>query len=379
MSAGKPFCGRLPEHARELVRQQHDQQHAGDRDESQGDFAQQVRSRRVAAKVAARRESVNSSRCSVTGEPAAGYKSTRAGTPYRTSRTSMRLFVVTAAPHARRPIAPSSACTKAARARRRRGRSSTPLSEVASPGCSSAATCAARAGEVAPDRHRRRGPAERVLVVGLGKKERYGRKQYRKALAVALRAVAKTGARDAVSYLVARHDRRRTDAYYDARLAAEAVGRRAVPRARDPQHAQAAEPRAEVASASPSPSATRRPAPQRGLDHGLAIAAGTALTRDLANLPANVCTPGYLAQQARELATRLQVGARAGARRARPEAAEDGLVPVRHGGHRRAGQAHRRCATTAVARARRRSRWSARASRSTAAASRSSSRPAWTR
>ena len=29
-----------------------------------------------------------------------------------------------------------------------------------------------------------------------------------------------------------------------------------------------------------------------------------ALTRDLANLPANVCTPGYLAQQARELAKR---------------------------------------------------------------------------
>jgi leucyl aminopeptidase len=48
--------------------------------------------------------------------------------------------------------------------------------------------------------------------------------------------------------------------------------------------------------------AAQKPTAQRGLQNGLAIAAGAALTRDLANLPANVCTPTYLAQQARELA-----------------------------------------------------------------------------
>ena len=41
---------------------------------------------------------------------------------------------------------------------------------------------------------------------------------------------------------------------------------------------------------------------ERGLEHGRGIATGAALTRDLANLPANVCTPTHLAQQARELA-----------------------------------------------------------------------------
>jgi leucyl aminopeptidase len=46
----------------------------------------------------------------------------------------------------------------------------------------------------------------------------------------------------------------------------------------------------------------RKAQAQRGLAHGQAIAAGAALTRDLANLPANVCTPTYLAQQAKELA-----------------------------------------------------------------------------
>jgi leucyl aminopeptidase len=140
---------------------------------------------------------------------------------------------------------------------------------------------------------------DRVLLVGLGKAGSFGRKQYRKALVSALGALAKTGARDAVSYLgeaIAE-----PDAYYDARLAAEALG--------------AALYRIPVIRSSRKPAApalksfgfavaagAQKVAAQRGLDHGRAIAAGTALTRDLANLPANVCTPGYLAQQAKELA-----------------------------------------------------------------------------
>ena len=44
------------------------------------------------------------------------------------------------------------------------------------------------------------------------------------------------------------------------------------------------------------------PAAQQGADAGRAIAAGVALTRDLVNLPPNVCTPAYLAQAAAEVA-----------------------------------------------------------------------------
>ena len=44
-------------------------------------------------------------------------------------------------------------------------------------------------------------PVERVVVVGLGGRNSFKRKQYRKALASALGVVARTGARDAVSYL----------------------------------------------------------------------------------------------------------------------------------------------------------------------------------
>jgi leucyl aminopeptidase len=140
---------------------------------------------------------------------------------------------------------------------------------------------------------------QRVLVVGLGKKSAFGRKQYRKALLAALGAIAKTGARDAVSYLA--ESVAEPDAYYDARLAAEALGAALyrVPAIRSVR--KPAEPALKsfgIAIAE----AGQKTATQRGLDHGQAIAAGCALTRDLANLPANVCTPGYLAQQAKELA-----------------------------------------------------------------------------
>lgn len=43
-------------------------------------------------------------------------------------------------------------------------------------------------------------------------------------------------------------------------------------------------------------------AAQRGVDAGRAIASGVALTRDLVNLPPNICTPAYLAEVADQIA-----------------------------------------------------------------------------
>jgi leucyl aminopeptidase len=145
-------------------------------------------------------------------------------------------------------------------------------------------------------------PCERVLLVGLGKKEGYGRKQYKKAMLAAAGAVAKTGARDAVSYLSA-EPVLATDAYYRGRLAAESVGSALyrVPAIRSTRPAAAA---ALKSFGIAVPERDQRQEAERGLEHGRGIAAGTSLTRDLANLPANVCTPSYLAGQARELAKR---------------------------------------------------------------------------
>jgi leucyl aminopeptidase len=140
----------------------------------------------------------------------------------------------------------------------------------------------------------------RVLLVGLGKKDAFGRKQYKKALVAAANAVVRTSARDAVSFISA-EPVSETDAYYRGRLAAEAVGGAlyrvpAIRSSRPPAPTTLKSFGIAVAHKDQQPEA------ERGLEHGRGIAAGTALTRDLANLPANVCTPTHLAKQARELA-----------------------------------------------------------------------------
>ncbi len=143
-------------------------------------------------------------------------------------------------------------------------------------------------------------PCQRVLVVGLGKKGPLDRKQYKKAMIAAATALARSGARDAVSYL-SLETITATDAYYRGRLAAEAVGHAlyrvpAIRSTRAPKapalasFSIAVDDRGQVADA------------ERGLAHGQGVVAGMTLTRDLANLPANVCTPTYLAARARQLA-----------------------------------------------------------------------------
>jgi leucyl aminopeptidase len=145
-----------------------------------------------------------------------------------------------------------------------------------------------------------RGPVARILVVGLGKKDAFRRKQYKKAMLAAAAAVARSGAKDAVSYL-SQEPVGETDAYYRGRLAAEAVGHvlYRVPAIRSTRRPP--EPALKGFGVA-VPERDQKKDAERGLEHGRAISAGASLTRDLANLPANVCTPGHLAQQARQLA-----------------------------------------------------------------------------
>lgn len=140
-------------------------------------------------------------------------------------------------------------------------------------------------------------PAERVILVGLGSRASFKRKQFRRALGSAVATLAKTGARDAISYLASDD----LDTYTTGRIAAEVVSNSQY---RIPDH--------KTANKKPKPALTRfgiavtqkgdRSAAERGLSHGQGIAAGMALMRDLANQPANVCTPSYLANAAKTLA-----------------------------------------------------------------------------
>jgi len=139
----------------------------------------------------------------------------------------------------------------------------------------------------------------RVLLLGLGPKSEFAEKQFRRCISTAVEVLARTGATDA-----------------ELHFAELAVGRRDV-EWRVMQTARAAREatyRFEQMKSSPSKdvSALRRVVlavekadekqAARGLAQGLALAHGISLARDLGNLPGNICTPAYLAEQARKLA-----------------------------------------------------------------------------
>jgi leucyl aminopeptidase len=144
------------------------------------------------------------------------------------------------------------------------------------------------------------GPCERVIVLGLGSRNAFKRKQYRKAIGSALALLARTGARDAVSYL-GLDGVPDADAYTLARTTVEVV---AGSQYRIPDH--------KTSNKRQKPALTRfgiavadrgaRSSTERAIEHGQGIAAGMALMRDLANQPANVCTPTYLVRAAKTLA-----------------------------------------------------------------------------
>lgn len=146
------------------------------------------------------------------------------------------------------------------------------------------------------------GSAARVLLVGLGTEKGWSRRHYRRALQAAAQAVLRTGARDATLAFAAA-EVPDTDAYYRARFVAEAFAnaRYQIPALKSSKKPAASklemlrvtfEGRGDLAAA------------RRGLEHGAAISLGSALTRDLGNLPANVCTPTYLAKAATGLGRR---------------------------------------------------------------------------
>jgi leucyl aminopeptidase len=144
------------------------------------------------------------------------------------------------------------------------------------------------------------GPAARILLIGLGSRASFGRKQYRKALHSAVQALAKTGARDAVVYL-ALEAVAELDVEHRARIVAE-VFRAQLYKIPDLKTGVKPKPArlATVSVAAPDASSSKSTA--QGLKVGAAIGSGLALARDLANLPPNVCTPTYLGTRAQHLA-----------------------------------------------------------------------------
>lgn len=142
--------------------------------------------------------------------------------------------------------------------------------------------------------------AQRVAVVGLGGKSGFGVSEYRRAVRAAIGAIKTTRSEDIVNYL-ALENVAGTSAYYLARYATETIGnalysftemksarKKPAPKLRKIGHAIAS--RGDAAKS------------KRGSEHANAIVEGMTLCRDLGNLPANICTPSYLARTAQKLA-----------------------------------------------------------------------------
>ena len=138
----------------------------------------------------------------------------------------------------------------------------------------------------------------RVMLVGLGKAAGFTEKQYCKAVRASLKALVKSGAKNAATFLAELTVKKLTaerrvallvEATLDAHYQFDAIKRKKVKA--DTKNIQlsmdiSVTETSEIAQAN------------AGLVYGEAVALGVSLAKDLGNLPPNVCNPTYLAEQA---------------------------------------------------------------------------------
>ena len=138
--------------------------------------------------------------------------------------------------------------------------------------------------------------AERVLLVACGKRKEYDRAAYRKALAGALSFLQPSGAAEALFALptLIPESLDLATGLRDAVQLAEAQSYRYTATKKDNKAPKRPLKRLQCWLAEEKQLADAQTAVQQGQ----AIAQGIAWTKDLANLPGNVCTPTYLAEQA---------------------------------------------------------------------------------
>jgi leucyl aminopeptidase len=139
--------------------------------------------------------------------------------------------------------------------------------------------------------------SNRLLLVGLGKEADFTEKQYAKAVRASIKALEKSGALDATTCLAqlpvkALSAQRKvaylSEAALDASYKFAAIKRKE----------EKASPKKGIAKLTINVAASEVSAAEIGLADGQALAAGVSLAKDLGNLPPNVCTPSYLAEQA---------------------------------------------------------------------------------
>lgn len=141
--------------------------------------------------------------------------------------------------------------------------------------------------------------ADRILLVGCGRERELGDTQYRKVLTEAIRTLHETGSMETVCYLTELNVRGRDTAWRIRQAIETASGALySFDRLKSKKNITRRPLRRIVFSV-----ASRRELgiAEEASRQARAIATGVTLAKDLANLPGNICTPTYLAEQAKAL------------------------------------------------------------------------------
>lgn len=153
-------------------------------------------------------------------------------------------------------------------------------------------------GEVLVLRHLPNYSAERVFVVGVGKKGEINEKQFKQIIQDTIKVVKSTKAQEVISYLSDIEIKNR-DLYWNIRFSVETI------EASFYQFEQFKSKKKEQDVAlTQFVFSTQGEAAQQAIEHASAVALGVKFTKDVANCPPNICNPMYLAEQAKDLATR---------------------------------------------------------------------------
>ncbi|MDR2172874.1 MAG: leucyl aminopeptidase [Burkholderiales bacterium] len=143
--------------------------------------------------------------------------------------------------------------------------------------------------------------ADRVLLVGLGRERDFRDREYYKAIRSAVKLLNETGAYEAVVYLTEEKVRRRDIGW---RVEHTVVAACEVTYRFDHLKTESTDVRRPLRKLTLSvPMRSDLLVGETMLARGMAVGEGVELARDLGNLPSNLCTPTYLADTARKLAS----------------------------------------------------------------------------
>lgn len=141
---------------------------------------------------------------------------------------------------------------------------------------------------------------DRILLVGLGKERDFREREYRKAVLAAVKALDGGGANDAASFIAELPVKKRDISWKIEQMVEVTMD--TVYRFAHPQCKKEDARRGVYKLVINVPHRNDLKKGDMALKKGLAIASGVRLAKNLGNLPGNICTPSYLAEQAQELA-----------------------------------------------------------------------------